>query len=460
MEDDLFGVSPDVYVTESELDALTLQAHGFTAVSVSSATTCIGSDGKLKIQADHLSKLEGAERIFIVTDMDEAGNKCAAAFEGQLPPYKVFRLNWEYRGKDSHDPKDIGEVYAQNPAQFKERITALTEDSLNRPPAWRQLFKSLDEMQDGGIQFVIKDFLPEGVNLIGGLPASGKTWFALSIARAITTGDKFLGLYDVPEPTVVLYLTPEVGERALKRRAIKMGVNPDRFLCRTLHQGVLSLDDPLLLGAVKNLKPVVILDTAIRFSDAGDENSATDNAQGLAKLIFGLLAAGAKAVVGVHHSPKDSADKKPDLRNTLRGTGDFGAMADCVYGLKLKDEATMTIEVSCVKPRDFDPVKPFMIRGKPYLDQKGDFVVLDMTADEAQGPGYDKSEAKCRKQADELDKLAKIIEVDPKISDRELERQTGIGRRRVPKVAAMGGFVRDGNNCWVQEPQRDLALVA
>ena len=57
----------------------------------------------------------------------------------------------------------------------------------------------------------------------------------------------------------------------------KMGIE-QRFYCRTMKDGVPpNLDEPLLLAAVRDLKPVVILDTMVRFAQVESENSPTDS---------------------------------------------------------------------------------------------------------------------------------------------------------------------------------------
>ncbi|HTC95710.1 MAG TPA: CHC2 zinc finger domain-containing protein [Terriglobales bacterium] len=438
-----FLLDPEVFITESELDALTLQAHGFAAVSVSSATTSVGSDGNLKILSEHLEKLESAERIFLALDQDNAGLKCASAFERLLPSYKTFRLTWEYGGKDSDDPKDIGELYAKSPHQFHGRIEELRQEAINRPPKWRLLFKAPSEMEQGEMKFLIDKFLPEGVTFIGGLSSVGKTWFALSLAKALTTGRNFLGLYPVPEPVHVIYLIPESGERSFHGRLMRMGIS-DKFLSQTMNSGVpLALDDSDLLAAVRALKPVIVLDTAVRFLN-GDENSASENARGLAKGIFGLLQAGARGVVGLHHSPKGTNKKvEPTLESTLRGTGDFGAMCDAVYSLKSVDDKTFEIRVQCTKARDFEAIQPFHIQGRPYIDKTGDFGLL----------------TKPSKTVDkEVEALITAINANQKATYRELQHVTGIPQSRVKTVAAKAGLIKAGD-VWMPTQQESVPIL-
>jgi 5S rRNA maturation endonuclease (ribonuclease M5) len=438
-----FVKNPEVFVIESELDSLTMRAHGFNAVSVSSATTCL-KDGKLRIKDDHLAKLMLAERVFIVTDMDAAGEKCAAAFEAVLPRHKAYRISWPYQ-RDAPGPKDIGEVYLQAPHKFTERVRQLREEALNRPPAWRALFKTHDQMEQGDMRFLIKDFLPEGVCLLGALSSSGKTWFALSMAKALTTGRNFLGLgrFEVAEPVNVIYLVPEAGERSFRGRMDKMGIR-DRFYCRTMKDGLPpKLDDPLLLAAVRDLKPAIFLDTAVRFVTVESENSASENANGLAAGIFNLLNAGAQAIVGLHHSPKNSREQEMTLENVLRGTGDIGAMCDAVYGLRVVDKEKLEVKVKCVKDRDFEGALPFHIQGRPYINDKGDFGVL-----------FEPSAV--TKELTEGEKLAAAITANPTVSYRELEQITGIALKRIGKIAEKIGWSKVGGAWTRPENQQEL----
>lgn len=441
-------LSDYVVVTESELDCLTLVSHGFTAVSVSSATVVVSKDGGLNVNSEHIALLNQAEKIILAFDQDEAGQRCAEVFEQALPEYKTYRLTWPYQKGTLGAVKDVGELYLQKPDTFRERFDGLIREAINRPPAWRKLFKSPDEMETGeGVKFLIKDFLPEGVTFIGALSGAGKTWFALSIARALTTGKNFLGTFGVPEKVPVLYLCPEMGERVLKGRILKMKIPNEGILVRTLQDGaVLKLDDSRLLLAVKNQRPVVILDTAVRFSDAESENDARQNANGLALGIFSLIQAGARGVVGLHHATKASARKPAlTLENTLRGSGDIAAMCDAVYGLKVQDDDTLTLKVKCVKPRDFEPPRPFEIQGRPYINQNGDFGMLT----EVDFPQY----------ADKAQQLGCCIEANPGANYETLAREIGVSKNSIKSLAAKIGWRKEGL-LWVKEKQVGMQPLA
>jgi hypothetical protein len=214
------------------------------------------------------------------------------------------------------------------------------------------------------------------------------------------------------------------------------------FLCRTISEGVtLLLDDPILLKAVQEMKPVVFLDTMIRFSYARDENSASEN-QRLAKDILALRAAGAVAVVGLHHSTKSSANEDMTLENCLRGTGDIAALCDSVYAIRrdrvLYDDGNgpNEIDVKCVKPRDIkNPPKPFRIAAT-YLNAEGKSVSY---IDESQD--FHIVESFVVQQELEVEFL-KIIHSDSTISRQELAAELGIPERAVRKLAKKLGWSR------------------
>jgi RecA-family ATPase len=71
---------------------------------------------------------------------------------------------------------------------------------------------------------------------VGALSGVGKTWLALSMCRALTKGAKFLGVWEVPGASNVLYLCPEMSANTFKKRCQRFGIS-ERFYCRTIADG-------------------------------------------------------------------------------------------------------------------------------------------------------------------------------------------------------------------------------
>jgi hypothetical protein len=266
-----------------------------------------------------------------------------------------------------------GEIDAGKVAE----LTALENGNIG--DSWRTMFHTADDFKNApSLRFAIDGFLQlDGATLFGGLAGHGKTFVMLSLVKALLSGEKLFGHFSVSDiaPRVV-YLIPESALGPFGHRLKLFGLTPylenERLLVRTLSMGATPcLADPRILAAAKGAD--VFLDTAVRFAQ-GDENSASDNQRGLASDIFALLGAGAREVVGAHHSAKAFGKETAiTLENVLRGSGDVGAMVVSCYGIKQIDAMQNVIHVECVKARDFQPGEPFQIQGRPHIDERGDF---------------------------------------------------------------------------------------
>jgi hypothetical protein len=220
----------------------------------------------------------------------------------------------------------------------------------------------------------------EGDTLFGGLPSSLKTWVMLSMVRALLTGAACFGYFPVGTETAkapprcakrVIYLTPEVGLGSFKQRLELMDLGPyvksQQLIIRTLSQTRIELTNPHLLRAAKDAH--VFLDTVVRFIQ-GAENENKDNDTGLAAGCFALLQAGARSVVGAHHATKNSGkETEMTLENMFRGAGDIGAFVRTAYGLKKIGKDTSRVKIECVKPGDFTAPAPFILEGRPHIDE-------------------------------------------------------------------------------------------
>ncbi len=329
------------------------------------------------------------------------------------------------------------------------------EKVFTEPVDWRKKFHTVDELPDGDIRFLIEDILPEGVAFIGALSGAGKTWLCLSMARALTTGKTFLGNHSVPEPLDVLYLCPEMNAKTFKKRCRLFGIS-ERFRCMTISDGVpLDLDDETLAIAVGELKPVVFLDTAIRFSNIEDENSSSQNAQGLAKAVFRLLHIGAQAVVCLHHRPKAGAQEELTLENTLRGTGDLGAICDVVWGLQYEkgnneqyakeSRQLVRLQLRCVKARDFSIPEDSRIQLFPFVEDIGDFAVLEGDAETTQN----------NQKQNEAEKIGAALTSNPKRTFRDLAAATGIDKSRIKKEATKAGWIQNAEtSTWEKQNEQ------
>jgi AAA domain/RepB DNA-primase from phage plasmid len=317
-------------------------------------------------------------------------------------------------------------------------------------------FPAYDGTEPDGLPMLIEGVMPKGVGFFGSLSGTGKTWCGLSIAKALTSGQPLWSVFPVKKPVAVLYLVPEASDASFKRRLGKMKITQDKslFRYRTITQGITRpLSDPMTVAMIQQLGAMhdvlVIVDTAVRFFRGGDENAAKEN--NLVQDSDMLRSIGAN-VLFLHHSPKATKEAAElTLENALRGTGDFGAMADFVYAFRRDEklfaqgEGPEEIEVVCVKPRDFEPPLPFrlQLKRKARHGEPGPIVsVIDQTGDLAY-VGH------AAVKDDHSKMLAAIFHENPFISFNDL-----VNLLKMKRELVRGFGKRNGGWKQVEEPAR------
>lgn len=84
------GNAREIIITEGEIDALSMAAYGFVAVSVPFGG---GGKGKQNWIENEFDRLEQFERIYIATDMDKVGEEAAAEIASRLGRHRCYRVN-------------------------------------------------------------------------------------------------------------------------------------------------------------------------------------------------------------------------------------------------------------------------------------------------------------------------------------------------------------------------------
>ncbi len=363
-------------------------------------------------------------------------------------------------------PKSEVEAIANSVAKYKEgppplRLSTLDAATPVDVSDWRSQFRAIGEMDDGPIVEVIHGVLQEGICFLGASPSDGKTLVSLSMAKSICTGEPLFGLpqFNVAEPRTVIYLIPESRDRAFRKRceAFRIPDDKTKFMARTVSLGpTLQLDDPNLLQAVKDTQAVVFLDTAVRFMKGADENSAAQNRL-LVNDVINLLANGAVCVVLAHHATKASPNEPMTQENMLRGTSDFAAMCDQIYGIRkdrnLYDNGEGPMELDLVNLKDREQIGELTKirlaasrkgRGEPtptsIINSTGDFLVVDK---------------EMNRQRSVSDLLA-IVKGDVLITVKELARKTAMSEYEVESQLRSANWHRvkggkEGASPWHQD---------
>ena len=208
----------------------------------------------------------------------------------------------------------------------------------------------------------------------------GKSWFILSKIRALLSGNDWMG-HKVSQAKRVILFIPEVGRSSMYRRLKIMRL--DQYLDKTLFVrtsalGVPDLGNEEILNACAGAD--VFMDTLIRFLD-GPENNA-EVIKVFAEKVFSLLAYARNVEINAHTQKNyDKAnDMGPDM---FRGSSDIAAFLSNGYGLMQVEKASNRVFVKCLFSRDLpEEVPNFVIDGRPWLDEEGDFRLVDADAGE------------------------------------------------------------------------------
>ncbi len=254
--------------------------------------------------------------------------------------------------------------------------------------SWQSLFHSQSEALTipENVDVVVRGLCNVGsVSMWGALPKHGKSYLFLSQMKALLSGKPWLEYFEVSQAKRVVYLVPEVGLRGVMKRLRKLGMvdylfdsatNPEgRLFLQTLSsKDKLKLDDSVLLQAVQGAD--VFVDPLIRYIE-GEENNASDQ-RILSNKLLALISAEARSVWCAHHSPKAFKDVTDiTTQNVLRGTGEFAAFPDLIFGVLKTNDETSRLYIKCTDARDDDEyLGDFEVEMRPWIDETGDLKLV------------------------------------------------------------------------------------
>ena len=249
----------------------------------------------------------------------------------------------------------------------------LTEAEANQrgDTAETSIIRAWDEIPDAmvmavpKIEWVAEGIIPRGsVTLIAGEPGSYKSWLALSLLRAVSTGGRFLDREC--KSAGVLYLDRENPIAVIRERLAILGVESlggARIWGGWLRDAPPAIGDVRLVQMARERRPLLIFDSLIRFHSA-DENSATEMAQVMGDLR--ALANVGATVVALHHRAKSETSR-------YRGSSDIAGGVDTAYAVS-RDRQAGVLKLECFKSRFLEE---FSITLRPDLSGTGDFVVTE-----------------------------------------------------------------------------------
>ena len=130
----------------------------------------------------------------------------------------------------------LGEPYELPFLKKKETTTTPPPPIKQEETKTLQVFSAYDLMETelAPVQFIVKDFLPQGLSILCSPPKFGKSWFVLDLCLSVSSGNLFLGKETTKATT--LYLALEDSKNRLQSRIynILQGEKPSKdFICTT-----------------------------------------------------------------------------------------------------------------------------------------------------------------------------------------------------------------------------------
>ena len=188
--------SGDLIICEGEMDALSFESVGISAVSVPNgapSTLSVGSNGgKYSYLWDAKEQIEKAKRIILASDADEPGRLLSEEIARRIGKARCWRLSYPDDCKDANDvlvrfgPASLKEVAEgatpwpvsglRNVSDFREEVMSIHQNGIDH--GIRAGIPSLDE---------IFRVCPQTLTICTGVPGSGKSsflsWLTIQLAK-------------------------------------------------------------------------------------------------------------------------------------------------------------------------------------------------------------------------------------------------------------------------------------
>lgn len=310
----------------------------------------------------------GCQLVVLALDQDDAGRKAAVSIIPKLADegFAVDVEEWPEEHKGPDDAVTAGlklarfkaeEVWDRLVAEASPVVTFIVASSdFGRPVSllMKEVFPPL--------RWAVPDMIPEGLTILAGKSKQGKSWLALDLALAISTGTPALGSIAVT-PGRVLYLGLEDSPRRMQSRvghllrvsgrSSEMSVTGLHFIGRTekfprLDKGGLTY----LTGWMKDYPDtrMIVLDTLAKVQPMSDRAGSYLTDYALLSTLSELALEHQVAVLCLTHTRKTPAD---DPLDSVLGSTGMVAEPDGVLVLRReRGSAEAKLWVSCKETDD------------------------------------------------------------------------------------------------------------
>ncbi|MBR2871443.1 MAG: AAA family ATPase [Clostridia bacterium] len=245
---------------------------------------------------------------------------------------------------------ELGEEYELPFLKLKKEEKPTIQPTTQETKAL-ELFSAFELMETelDPVQFVVKDFLPQGLSILCSPPKYGKSWLVLDLCLAVSSGSPFLS--KETNEAATLYLALEDSKNRLQSRIYKVlqGEKPSKnFICTTQAE---TLSGNLISQLEQALKEfptlkLIVIDTlqCVRGTQGRSEGAYSYDYKEL-KQLKAFADKNKVALLLVHHLRKMRDDADPF--NAISGTNGISGAADTMFVLtrknRLDKETTLTM---------------------------------------------------------------------------------------------------------------------
>jgi hypothetical protein len=257
---------------------------------------------------------------------------------------------------------NAGNVFAEV-IQLAEMISAPQAAEVPRIFAWENL-QTESQLKVGGgadLSFIVEGLIPaDDMTMLAGREGSLKTLLALYFGKCVANGEPVFGrLKTIKKPVLYLDAENHSGTHGVYLRFFE-GIGPEEIRFFTLSSGVPALNDPALLKLVQEKRPLLIVDSLIRFCGTRDRDNTEMTL--VMEQLARLVTAGATILL-IHHARRSDEE---EYANSFA----IGATVAFWYAVTAETSLEITrCKLICKKARGASPINRSLIAFPAILDQ-------------------------------------------------------------------------------------------